>query len=553
MRRLLSLLLAQETIALAAPLVAGLVVATIIDRDWSGFLTGALVLVALPFLQGLMFWRWEWAQALTAEGDAVARRRRLLAHVLRLPVTWFAVQKSGTLVTRATNDLRFLADHQRVQLEALRGGFVVVISTGVLATQHPLLAVTMVASTVPHALDLWLSRRHSDAISSASVDSTDAVNEYFRERLDIMPLTRASGAAHWEIAECTRVIHDRVLQADLRRAAFDARASARSALVQGLGLITLLLCSGWLIATTLIGVSGFVMAYGYAARLTSAVNDFSAWRRQEGEARDRTARLAALLAEPAEASHGIEPPEQIDELHLCDITFAYQSGVPVLDRLNLRLRRGELVAVVGPSGGGKSTLADLVTGLLSPDRGSIVINGDRSVTTLAGELWRRRVAYAPQFPYFFTDTLTANLSYGLHRETEPHEIPELAGRLGVTDLVRRAERRDDASLERTSMSGGQRQRLGLIRTGLRRAPVIAVFDEPTSALDALTEEHALSLIAELRHEAPVLLVAHRLTTLRYADRVVVLEHGRIVEEGTPSALAARKGRFAALYDKELRP
>jgi ABC-type multidrug transport system fused ATPase/permease subunit len=235
-------------------------------------------------------------------------------------------------------------------------------------------------------------------------------------------------------------------------------------------------------------------------------------------------------------SHGIE---------VCGLSFAYEDREPVLRDLTLRVGVGETVCVVGPSGAGKSTLLALLARLHDPDGGSIRYDGvDLRQFELAS--LRGRVAMLPQDTWLIDGSLEDNIAFG-RAGTSPREV-RAASALALVDEF--AERLPDGYRTRVGeggvlLSGGQRRRIALARAVLRNADVL-LLDEPTSGLDAASEALVLSALRRIAPGRTVLVVSHRLTLATHADRVVVLDGGRVVEHGPPGALRARGGAYDRL-------
>lgn len=259
----------------------------------------------------------------------------------------------------------------------------------------------------------------------------------------------------------------------------------------------------------------------------------------------RVAEAMARYRAAAEAGGEQQPLVFQRTLQLNNVSFHYRAA-PVLSRLNLTIRRGEMVAIVGPSGAGKSTLVDLLIGLLAPTEGTIHIDG-LTLDAHTRYAWRRQVGYVPQEPFLFHDTIRANLHFAFPGADEAtlltalqqaaaefvFELPE-----GLDTVV------GDCGVQ---LSGGERQRLALARALLRR-PALLVLDEATSALDAENEQRIQRAIAALRGAMTIVVVAHRLSTVREADVIYLLERGQLVEAGDFASLMRNpQSRFQALY------
>jgi ATP-binding cassette subfamily C protein CydD len=394
-----------------------------------------------------------------------------------------------------------------------------------------------------------ISQRHFESLSRMSAHFLDVLRGL--ATLKLFGRSREQGA---EIARVSAEYRRRTMS--VLRVAFLSSAVLEFFASLSIALVAVYLGMGFL---------GYFQFGAYGRPLTLAdglfvlllapefylpLRELGAHYHARAQALGAAARLRAVAETPvtAAAAGGARPLPAGRELRVrcIDLEFGYGEGRPPAVRgVSLGLRTGKSVALVGGSGAGKSTLLFLLMGFLQPQRGEIRV-GELPLAQADPLAWRRKIGWLGQNPVLFCGSIADNIRLG-RPEAAPEEIREAAARAGVLEFARQLPDGLETRVGELGigLSRGQAQRVALARALLRDAPLL-LLDEPTAGLDAETERRVLDAVDRLREDRAILTVTHRLADIRRADRVYVMEAGRIVEEGSPAELDAARGAFHRL-------
>ena len=517
----------------------------------------ALALLGLFALQAALGFGGSYLMEWTGERVVTDLRRQLYGHLHRLGLRFFSDQRTGEITSRLTNDVSKVQSAATSDLgDALRLALTLVGSVALMLALNWRLSLVIFAVVPPIAWAMRsfgvVVRKLSRAIQDRLADTT-AVAE---EAISGVRVVKAFAREPFEVGRYGDAV-EALFETSKRRAWIVAAFWSSVGFGFSVALVTIFWFGGREVLAERLTAGALVAFIVYALNIARSVAGAGRLYTSFQSAAGASDRLFELLDSPPEITDADAARPLADaaggavqgEVVLDDVSFGYADGQPILTSVSLRAAPGETVALVGPSGAGKTTLLHLIPRFYDPDAGSIRIDGvDLRHATV--ESVRQSVALVAQDVQLFGVSLGDNIRYGRLDATDA-EVEAAARAAHAHGFISALPEGYGTPVgERgVKLSGGQRQRVSIARALLKDPPIL-LLDEATSALDAESEAAVQDALAELMVGRTTFVIAHRLATVRNADRIVVLDAGRVVETGTHESLVAAGGLYASLAERQ---
>lgn len=527
-----------------------------LEASGTAFGTEGWLLVGAILLSGVLAWCFNYvrqSRSAIVVGDVVLRLRRdAFKAVLKRDMSFFDEQQSGKIVSRVTSDTEDFANVVTLTLNLASQVLLIILITGVLFYRDwRLAAITMLVAPVIVVIALAFRKIARESTQKAQRALAN-VNRTVQETMRGIAVAKNFRQEQTLYDEFTSV-NQQAYQVTLRQGFIFSGIFPILFIVSGLGTVLVLYAGG------LSAIDGRIAAGDWFLFLQSVIlfwmpltSIASFWSQfQQGLA--AAERVFALIdATPLVVQIADEPAGVITgKIEFDRVDFSYVEGQPVLTDFSLTIAPGEMVALVGHTGAGKSTLGKLIARFYEFQDGRILIDG-RDIRTFDLAELRRALGIVPQAPFLFSGTVADNIRYPRPAATD-QEVEQAARRIGGGDWVDVLPQglRTEVGEQGRGLSMGQRQLVALARL-LIQNPSIVILDEATASVDPLTEAQIQEGLDEVLHGRTSIVIAHRLVTVRHADRIIVLRQGQIVEEGSHDQLMASGGHYAELYNTYFR-
>ncbi|WDM23050.1 ABC transporter ATP-binding protein [Paenibacillus polymyxa] len=551
----LFMVLLSSGLALLGPYLVGVAVDDFLEgpggRTWIYFLIG---LGAVYLLNSLTSWLQNIWMIEIAQETVYRMRFDLFSHLHRLPIPFYGKRQQGEIMSRLTNDIENVSSTLNSSAIQIFSSILTLIGTlTVMLWLSPLMTLlTFIVVPLMAAGMRWITRR-TGPLYKERQKNVGELNGYIEETLSGQQIIKA-------FSQEKRVIHGFGERNDrIRLSGFWAQTISGfiPKLMNGLNNLSFAIVAGIggiLAIRGSITIGTIIVFVEYARQFTRPLNDLANQWNTLLSAIAGAERVFEILDEDEESKDergAVEVGHVEGAVRFTDVSFGYDEGSATLVGISFEAKPGEMIALVGPTGAGKTTLIQLLSRFYSPDKGTITLDG-RDITTIQRESLRSRMAFVLQDSFLFQGTIRENIRFGRLDATD-EEVEQASKLANAHSFIMRMKDGYDKVLEAngSGISQGQKQLLAIARAILAN-PSILVLDEATSSIDTITEMKIQEGLERLMQGRTSFVIAHRLNTIRQADRILVLKDGRLEEQGSHDELLTHKGFYNDLYYSQLR-
>lgn len=546
----LSCALVMALIDLAFPLVARSAMNQLLPaRQFDTFFM-VMIIVAAAFVvrAGMNYIITYWGHMFGVRVEADLRDD-LFRHMQSLDFKFFDNNRTGQLMNRMTGDLFEITELSHHGPEDLFVAFVTIVGAICIMFTVQWQLALVILIIIPIFLAVVMLCRKNMVTTSRNVKIT--MSEINGEIESGLSGIRTSKAFANEESDYRKFAQANEKFKTAKCASYSAFGKFNSSLEYFMCIMPVVIMAfgGWLIMKDNMNYVDLVTFYLYISTFINPIRKLGNFTEifMNGYAGlTRFIDLMRLQPEVQEPENPVKPDTVRGRISIENVCFTYDDKTSVLDNINLEINEGETVAIVGPSGGGKSTLCQLIPRFYDVDAGSVKLDGT-DVRNISKETLRKNIGIVQQDVFLFPGTVMENIRYG-RPEASDEEVHEAARKAEIyDDIINMPDKFDSYVGERgVLLSGGQKQRISIARIFLKNPPVL-ILDEATSALDTVTETRIQKAFDKLAEGRTTVIIAHRLSTIRGADRIILIDDGEIKEDGTHQELMAKGGQYAQLY------
>jgi ATP-binding cassette subfamily B protein len=542
-------MLVRTLTTLATPYLIGIATNYIVQ----GNISGLNIIVIIFVVISVIMWFGQYAENLylSYAGQSIIyhMRTELFSHLHRLSLSFFDTHQVGKLMSRVQNDVQQIQDLVTQGVLSLITSLLTLVGIAVIMIlMNWRLGLLMLTIMPVMALGVWIWQKYAREAFIRVRRAIATVNSQLQEDISGVRVVQSLSREEENMGQFDQVNRAH-LDANVTAVKFEAVMMPIINILTGISFAIVLIVGGFQVLDGVMSV-GFLMSFlMYVQRFFDPILELSMQYTQLQRAMASGARIFELIEvkpDIEDSPGAIELPPIKGEIRFENVNFGYEDDTDVLHDINLTIHPGETVAIVGQTGSGKSSLVSLTDRFYEVEKGNVYVDG-YDIRDVTQESLRKQISIVPQDPVLFTGTIEENIKYGKMNATRD-EVIEVAKTVGAQHFISRLESGYETMVGQrgANLSAGQRQLICLARAVLAD-PRILILDEATSNVDTNTERIMQRALRKLTKGRTCLTIAHRLSTVTGADRIIVLEHGRIVEEGSHKDLLSRQGLYYKMF------
>jgi ATP-binding cassette subfamily B protein len=524
----------------------------IVPRDFRGLVRLLVFMGFVYLLSSLFYWLQGYLMVNVVQRGVARLRKDLFDTLQTLPLRFFDTRSHGDLMSRLTNDVDNISNSLSNTITQMFSGIITILGAVVLMLwMSPELTAVSVAGIPLTLLVTRLVTRYTHRSFLAQQTILGNLNGIVEENISGLRVVKAFVREESEM-ERFEEANQALREAGVRAQIYAGVMGPFMNVINNLNLAIIAGVGGWFATREIVSVGTIASFIVYSRHFTRPLNElanqFNMLQSAVASA-ERIFRVIDESPEPPDAEEAVEFKEIRGEVEFRNVSFSYQRGVPVLKNVSFHVKPGQMVALVGPTGAGKTTIVNLLARFYEVDSGEILIDGI-DIRKIKKESLRSLLGVVLQDTYLFSESVRENIRYGRLSATD-EEVEEAARLANAEQFILGLPQGYDTILTDggENLSQGQRQLLAIARVILKD-PAILILDEATSNIDVLTEKHVQSAMLNLMRGRTSFVIAHRLSTIRSADLILVINQGEIVEQGTHQELLEKEGFYYRLYTSQ---
>jgi ATP-binding cassette, subfamily B, bacterial MsbA len=509
-----------------------------------------MALVLLFIIKGVFYYSYSFQLTWVGQSVVKALRKRIFDHIHSLPVSFFHKTPSGELISRVISDVTLLESAVSYALVGILKDSLEVICLlfVVFYLNWKLALMTFVLLPMAYLPISYFGRQHRK-FSTQNQQTTAFISNILHETIGGNRIVKAFCMEKYESKRFAAMV-ERLFSIIVKDVRVKSISHPVMELLGGFGVAFIIWYGGHQViegtstpGTFFSFLTSLVMIYNPI----KGISKINSTVQQGAAASVRVFNLLDIKADISDKPDAVTMGDFSRSIEFDSVHFSYDQETKILDDVSLKIKAGDVVAIVGPSGGGKTTLVNLIPRFFEVDTGNIFVDGN-DIRDLTINSLRRQISMVTQQTILFNDTIRNNIAYG-DPDYNEEAITEAARAAHALEFINRLPDGFDTIIGESGakLSGGQQQRLSIARALLKNSPIL-ILDEATSSLDTESEREVQKALENLMMNRTTLVIAHRLSTIRKADRIIVVQSGHIVEEGSHSQLLEKKGLYSSLYN-----